>query len=81
VWVCLVEKAYAKLHGCYEAIAMPDSVVDALRDLTGCPVQRISLRDNDAKVRFESGDLWTDIQTWTEQGCVAFVDVARNGYC
>jgi hypothetical protein len=36
LWPMLVEKAYAKMHGCYENIAQ-GSVAYALRDLTGIP--------------------------------------------
>lgn len=34
IWVPLVEKAYAKLHGCYEAIER-GTISYALCDLTG----------------------------------------------
>jgi calpain len=36
MWVPLVEKAYAKLHSCYEAIES-GSETTAFRDLTGFP--------------------------------------------
>ncbi|KAJ8611383.1 hypothetical protein CTAYLR_006499 [Chrysophaeum taylorii] len=42
VWVMVVEKAYAKLHGCYEAIAV-GTLEDGLRDLTGLAVETTSL--------------------------------------
>lgn len=43
-------------------------VADALRDLTGGPCERLSLRDNEYRVRFESGDLWNDVQQWASKG-------------
>eukprot|EP01061_Rhynchopus_euleeides_P018486 TRINITY_DN30608_c0_g1_i1.p1 TRINITY_DN30608_c0_g1~~TRINITY_DN30608_c0_g1_i1.p1 ORF type:complete len:807 (+),score=346.30 TRINITY_DN30608_c0_g1_i1:88-2508(+) len=36
LWVCLVEKAYAKLHGSFAAI-QTGACKSALTDLTGCP--------------------------------------------
>jgi hypothetical protein len=42
LWPSLIEKAYARLHGGYAAIAA-GSVGDALVDLTGGVVSKISL--------------------------------------
>lgn len=44
LWPSLLEKAYARLHGGYAAIAQ-GSVGDALVDLTGGIVSKISLAD------------------------------------
>jgi hypothetical protein len=44
LWPSLIEKAYARLHGGYAAIAA-GSVADALVDLTGGVVSKISLSD------------------------------------
>lgn len=42
-WVAMIEKAFAKLHGCYEAIegGMP---LEAMVDLTGGLAERYDLR-------------------------------------
>jgi hypothetical protein len=42
LWPLLVEKAYAKLHRCYQSL-IHGSVEYALRDMTGATVERISL--------------------------------------
>ena len=44
-WVSLIEKAYAKLHLCYEALiyGIPE---DAVMDLTGFPLSQFLLQEN-----------------------------------
>ena len=44
VWVPLLEKAYAKLHGCYEALD-GGSVTAALVDLSGGVAEKIDLNE------------------------------------
>jgi hypothetical protein len=44
LWPSLIEKAYARLHGGYAAIAT-GSVGDAIVDLTGGIINKISLSD------------------------------------
>ena len=40
LWVPLIEKAYAKLHGCYEAL-ISGYIDDGLTDLTGFVAEKI----------------------------------------
>jgi calpain-15 len=41
LWVLILEKAYAKLHGCYKNI-VGGSPYEAMMDLTGCPTTSYS---------------------------------------
>lgn len=53
-WVALMEKAYAKLHGCYERLhggQMPEALVD----LTGGVSEKINLEAPEVKEAWESG--------------------------
>jgi hypothetical protein len=41
LWVLILEKAYAKLHGCYKNL-VGGSPYEAMMDLTGCPTTSFS---------------------------------------
>ncbi|GBG61738.1 hypothetical protein CBR_g23253 [Chara braunii] len=60
LWVSLVEKAYAKLHGCYTSLE-GGSVTEALVDLTGGCAYRLSMRDVLSQEDASSGRLWSEI--------------------
>lgn len=42
MWAPLIEKAFAKIHGCYENLGL-GSIEQGLRCLTGAPLLRTSL--------------------------------------
>lgn len=44
LWVPLVEKAYAKLHGCYETL-ISGFIDDALTDMSGLVAEKIVMHD------------------------------------
>lgn len=56
LWVSLIEKAYARLHGSYAAIES-GSICDAFVDLTGAPAERIDLHVDEMS-KF-AADKWT----------------------
>lgn len=60
-WVPLIEKAYAKLHGCYEALNS-GFIDDALSELTGFVAEKVLLHDRTGK--FPNKGLGTPDQFW-----------------
>lgn len=48
LWVLLLEKAYAKIHGGYKNLT-GGSPYHALMDLSGCPTMSLSFKDEKVK--------------------------------
>lgn len=46
LWVMIVEKAWAKINKCYEN-TIAGTCAEALRALTGCPINRFSTKDGE----------------------------------
>ncbi|XP_010552284.1 PREDICTED: calpain-type cysteine protease DEK1 [Tarenaya hassleriana] len=67
LWVSILEKAYAKLHGSYEALE-GGLVQDALVDLTGGAGEEIDLRSALAQIDLASGRLWSQLLRFKQEG-------------
>mgnify|MGYP003386264487 CR=1 FL=1 len=63
LWVCYLEKAYAKSVGCYRAIHGGD-IEEALQDLTGCPTEKICF----SHPLFDSEETWIRLISFCSVG-------------
>lgn len=67
MWVALLEKAYAKLHGCYQNLT--SGWVDcALRDMTGSAAMPLKFSDKLVKDMLNQDTFFSFIKTSLEQG-------------
>ena len=91
LWVPLVEKACAKVYGCYEALE-GGTIEEALALLTGFPTERLSLQGSEqpsayaaaADISFDGADrdvLWSRLLSAHEAGylCGASCGAAGGG--
>jgi hypothetical protein len=67
LWLPLLEKAYAKLHGCYECL-MQGSVQFALQDLTAGAPQVVKFSDPDVDFRIKNGMMWKEMDALLHAG-------------
>lgn len=58
-----MEKAYAKLHGCYE-ILNGGSMAEGLVDLTGGASEKYNLTAPETADLIESGQFWKDLKKY-----------------
>mgnify|MGYP002381848508 CR=1 FL=1 len=71
LWVPLIEKAYAKLHGCYETL-ISGFLDDALHDMTGYVSEKLNLHDRNGNFPNPSlpmkSHFFDYIHTWWKEG-------------
>jgi hypothetical protein len=69
LWVLLLEKAYAKVHGSYKSLVggLPHQ---AMMDLTGCPTTSFNFKDDKVKTMITNGKLWSMMKVFDKEGYV-----------
>ena len=65
LWVMILEKAYAKMYGCFENIN-GGFVDEALADLTNGAPSRFEFSTPEIKKMYDSGELWQKLLYYNE---------------
>ena len=68
MWLPLVEKAYAKYYGSYEALNQRQTIADTFVDLTGGSVE--ILNPSELAASHDKNVVWNWISRWYSEGCV-----------
>jgi len=78
LWVPLLEKAYAKLHSCYECLS-EGTMGYALKDLTAGAPQTVKFSDPDVESRIKNGMLWKEAENLLRSGSLLGCAVREEG--
>lgn len=73
LWVMLLEKAYAKMHGSYHSLRL-GYTHEALLDITGAPVKVLRLDSSAEAEAIASGKLWASLEHFDAIGCLMTCD-------
>ena len=76
IWPALVEKAYAKVHGCYAQLS-GGFIAEGLQDLTGAPTETIVF--SAANEQSKKDSLWASLRVFAREGFLMAVATAGGG--
>ena len=80
-WVPLIEKAYAKLHGCYQALISGD-LSDGLTDFTGLVSEKLAIQDKgrlNTKQLKDADTFWEKLRTYKKNGALMGCSIIGTG--
>jgi len=69
LWVPLIEKAYAKLHGCYQTL-ISGFIDDGLSDLTAMVCEKKQLHNRQGEFTLAKEEFWEYLQDMKRNGCL-----------
>jgi hypothetical protein len=87
MWVALIEKAYAKLHGCYGNL-ISGYIDEGIQELTGMQPEKILVRNEKSgvfphkmieKLKGGSEGFWTFLNDRQEDGCLMGCSIKGYG--
>lgn len=69
LWVPLIEKAYAKLHGCYQTL-VSGFIDDGLADLTAMVCEKLQIHNRKGEFDREKEEFWEYLENMKQNGCL-----------
>ena len=78
LWVPLIEKAYAKMFGCYYSL-VGGFIDEALTDLTSLPSEKLKLHNRDGTFKEDKEDFWRFLMECRENNSLMGCSRASDG--